>query len=314
METLETLFVNNWLPRYPMATNHWRDGVKIYRRNEALTMTHIELAPKAIQNWFVMDFDVPDAEAHMYTLLNKENIPAPNMNVVNPSTGHLHSWYLLEHPVSGDKALKLRKDLTKKASIAWQADANYVNRFARNPFTHHTEILHNETTSLRSLWDALNHVTLPERAKKNINLSEVNTEGMKRNSTLFELLRVFTYSNFKAFRTNKEMFLMVVAEKAFELNLEYFHSNPLPNQEVEKTVYSIVNWTYKTFTANFSKTQKRRNAKSVAVRQAKAEEKYQNIKVYLEAGISLRDTCETLSLNYESVRKSLKKWEELYGV
>lgn len=313
MITLETLFVDNWLPRFPMATDYWRDGVKLCRREEALTKTHIELAPKARQNWFVMDFDIPNAEDHLYNLINKEEMPTPNFAVTNPNSGHLHTWHLLEFPVSGDKALEFRKDITKKASVKWNADKGYVNRFGRNPFLHQTEIFHDETTTLRTLWDALKDVEVPVEANASESLSKADTAGLGRNSALFELLRHFAYSNFWTYRTDKQGFYIALLEKAFELNLAHNPNNLLPHEEVQKVVWSVTNWTFKKFNAGFVKVQKRRNAKSVKVRQEKARMKYEEVTAYISSGFTLREACESLNLNFESVRKSYKKWEELYG-
>ena len=80
------------LPRYPYATDDPKEGVRIYKRENALKRVHVQVGhyPHAVLR-LVVDVDLPWPQV-------EERIHAlhPSLVLVNQRSGHFHAWYELD--------------------------------------------------------------------------------------------------------------------------------------------------------------------------------------------------------------------------
>ena len=80
------------LPRYPYATDDPKEGVRIYKRENALKRVHVQVGhyPHAVLR-LVVDVDLPwpQVEERIHAL-------PPSLVLVNPRSGHFHAWYELD--------------------------------------------------------------------------------------------------------------------------------------------------------------------------------------------------------------------------
>ena len=85
------------LPRYPYATDDPKEGVRIYKRENALKRVHVQVGhyPHAVLR-LVVDVDLPwpQVEERIHAL-------PPSLVLVNPRSGHFHAWYELDPTRAG---------------------------------------------------------------------------------------------------------------------------------------------------------------------------------------------------------------------
>jgi hypothetical protein len=304
------LFLENYKPKRPYATNDYSTGLYQRDRETALSMKHIETSPRAYQNTITLDVDIPDARWHLLNLIEDEKIPAPNFITENPNTEHAHATYLLKFGVSGEKPQAYAKDVRTRLTIAASADLAYNNRTFRNPLYFPTQTMTDRLYTLEDLNDLVKDVQLPKRNTDHRADPEKMAHG--RNAGTFELLRHFAYANWYAFRNNSAGYEAAIMEKAFEINCT--HEKALPPSEVITIVASVIRFVNKNFSeADFIAIQSARGVKSGKARRLFAEWKYNAVTASMAEGMTMKDACEGLNINYSSYRAAKKKYEEWFG-
>ena len=145
------------LPSRPYCTNNFESGVKIRPQDSALTHREIQPNPPWKHQCLVIDVD------HSKPL--PLNIPAPNILVTNPHTGHRHAIYLWKTPIlvgpnASRKAVNYYNDVAIALRIALEGDLNYGGTLCHNPLNPHwkTEILSKKPYQLKDFREALNRV------------------------------------------------------------------------------------------------------------------------------------------------------------
>lgn len=305
------LFLENYKPKRPYATNDYATGLYQRDKETALSMRHIETSPRAYQNTITLDVDVPDARWHLLNLIEDEKIPVPNFITENPDSSHAHATFILKYGVSGDKPKDYAKDVRTRLTIAASADLAYNNRTFRNPLYFPTQTMTNHLYSLEELNAMVQDVQLPKRNTDGRADPEKLAHG--RNAATFELLRHFAYANWYAFRNNPAGYAVAIAEKANEINCT--HETALQPAEINATVTSVIRFVNKKFSEkDFIAIQSFRGKKSGRARLTTAEWKYNAVTASMAEGMTMKDACEGLDINYNSYRAALKKYREIFGV
>nr|WP_255430360.1 replication initiation protein [Thermus sp. WG] len=241
------------LPRYPYATDDPKEGVRIYKRENALKRVHVQVGhyPHAVLR-LVVDVDLPwpQVEERIHAL-------PPSLVLVNPRSGHFHAWYELDpiplKPPPGREeslkgALALLAEVEALLEAYYGADPGYTGLLSRNPFLHPSEWTWGggKRWSLRDLHRELREL-LPSGTRRRV---DPGLASYGRNNTLFDRLRVEAYAHVALFRGRpggREAFLAWVEQRAHALNQALFRDHPkglLSPREVHHTAKSVAKWTY----------------------------------------------------------------------
>lgn len=303
-------FLENYKPKRPFATNDYSKGLYQHDRDSALKMRHIETAPKAYRNMITLDLDIPDAARFLQDIIGDEQIATPNFIVENPDTTHAHATWILGIGASGEKPQAFMEDVRKKMTIRAGGDLGYNNRTMRNPLYFPTQQLTDELYTLEFLNSLVKDVKLPKRnTDKRANPDML---AMGRNTATFELLRHFAYANWYAFHETPAAYEAAITEKAHEINCT--HESALPPTEINATVKSVIRWVNKNFSIkDFLAIQAARGRKSGNARRQTAQEKFIAVTASMSVGMTMKDACEGLEINYNSFRASFKKYKEMFA-
>jgi hypothetical protein len=304
------LLLDNYKPNRPFATNDYSAGLYQHNKSTALGMKHIETAPRAYQNVMVLDFDLPDADMHIQDLIGEEKMATPNLIVINENHDrHAHAVFFFEYGASTDRTQSYLDAIRKKTTFNTGADMAYSNRTFRNPLMHPTQILTDHLYTFEEMMNMVKDVHVPSRNTDS--KADVDMLALGRNARTFELLRHFAYGNWWNYRNNPAGYEIALMEKAHEINCT--HEQALPLSEVKATVASVIRYVNKTFSVKkFLARQSALGIKSGEARRKLAFMKYTAVTESMAAGISMKDSCEGLGINYASYRASLKKYKEMF--
>ena len=244
------------LPRYPYATDDPKEGVRIYKRENALKRVHVQVGhyPHAVLR-LVVDVDLPwpQVEERIHAL-------PPSLVLVNPRSGHFHAWYELDPipltPPPGREgslkgALALLAEVEALLEAYYGADPGYNGLLSRNPFLHPPEWTWGggKRWSLRDLHRELRGL-LPSGTRRRV---DPGLASYGRNNALFDRLRAEAYAHVALFRGvpgGEEAFRAWVEQRAHALNQSLFRDHPkgpLDPREVHHTAKSVAKWTYRNY-------------------------------------------------------------------
>ena len=244
------------LPRYPYATDDPKEGVRIYKRENALKRVHVQVGhyPHAVLR-LVVDVDLPwpQVEERIHAL-------PPSLGLVNPRSGHFHAWYELDPipltPPPGREgslkgALALLAEVEALLEAYYGADPGYNGLLSRNPFLHPPEWTWGggKRWSLRDLHRELRGL-LPSGTRRRV---DPGLASYGRNNALFDRLRAEAYAHVALFRGvpgGEEAFRAWVEQRAHALNQSLFRDHPkgpLDPREVHHTAKSVAKWTYRNY-------------------------------------------------------------------
>lgn len=300
----QQLFIEN-LPYKPYCTDSLDYGLQIRAAKTALKRRLIQHNKPLSVSWLVFDLDSP----HFWSLLESETLPAPNLVSFNPENHHCHIYYSLKAPVCRSNVAR-RKPLRYLAAIEyalrekWTSDVGYTGFISKNPIHPHWETrqFRSEPWELGELADWLVlPKTLPRR---------VQSVGLGRNCTLFDMLRYWAYDNVLRFRINSSM--KAWADTVLRV-ADSFNSfpEPLPESEVRATAKSVSNWVWKNYTRRwtdeeFSQLQAARGRMSGAKRAHASKEKREKAHELRAKGMTQKDIAEFLGVHRNTVRNWLK--------
>ena len=201
--------------------------------------------------WLVYDDDDSMARFNW----NDRLCPPPNILAINQENGHGHLFYGLKTPVhnygeerqDGSRGKAARKDpLRYMASVdvalteELGADPGYSKLLAKNPLHNRWDVLFPR----ESLYDLDELASWVDLEKYRDRRRRLPTVGYGRNCTLFEILRLWSYSQRRkqAF-LSEEMFRDTVLNHALSINASF--EPPLSHSEVRATAKSVSRWTWR---------------------------------------------------------------------
>jgi len=234
------------LPHRPYCTDDFDYGLRIRKKDVALRHRHIQPNRPQAATWLMFDLDYPGAALAW----EKANLPVPTIIVKNPANAHANLFYGLETPVCSSVSGRIGPQRYFKAvrdtmRIKLDADPGYANLIAKNPFHPHW---HTQwMPKLYDLGELCEYVTLPKKAPR----LAPDLSHLKRNSKLFELLRLWAYKQVLVFEREGggfDQWDAYVLDQAEAINASAFPHNPLPFPKVKSTAKSAAKWVW----ANFS--------------------------------------------------------------
>lgn len=304
------LLLDNYKPNRPFATNDYAAGLYQHNKSDALGMKHIETAPRAYQNVMVLDFDMPDADMHIQDLIGEEKMATPNLVVINENHDrHAHAVFFFEYGASTDRTKSYLDAIRKKTTINTGADLAYNNRTFRNPLMHPTQILTDHLYTFEEMMNMVKDVQIPRKSK--VEIDDIDMLALGRNTGTFALLRHFANANFNAYHGNRAGYEVAIMEKAHEINCT--HEKALPVSELQGIVASVLRFVYKHYSrTNFLNRQSALGRKSGESRRGTAFEKYVAVTESMAVGMTMKEACEGLDINYASFRASHKKYKEMF--
>ncbi len=233
-----------WLPVFPLASDHFREGVYRMARGPALQRRHIEANPQALSNLLVVDIDHPDSA--LRALSATGNHPLPTAIVENPTNGHAHAvWGLLE-PVTRTERAHL-KPLVYAAAVveglrrAVDGDAGYSGLMTKNPIhvDWDTLWLGEDLRSLAQLEHELGG-HMPQPGWRKPSRARGDVAGLGRNCSLFEDSRHWAYRELRHWFGNPQGLSDAIHSGVTLQNLEF--PEPLPAAEANGIARSITRW------------------------------------------------------------------------
>lgn len=248
-----------WLPRRPMATDHFDEGVYRRSREVALGMRNIETHPAALKNMFVVDVDHEDS---LNRVMENRHGYTPNVFVENPANGHGHAIWFMADPMPTTEAALNR---TKKSNFyadaiheglrrAVDGDPNYTGRLTKNPlhpdwdaywrkdadkgyhFAELAEPLRRDGFMPEPEWGI-------KRTRGRRNAGEGNGIGEGRNADLFNDTRFYAYALQTQVGGDRSLFRDRVHDFAYARNAEF--ELPLSTNEAGLVAKSVVKFILK---------------------------------------------------------------------
>lgn len=240
---------------------------------------------------------------------NQLGIPEPNYIVENPASGHAQlGWFIdgfikTTNPKQHHLFQIIQTFLTEQLQPL-NSDKAYNHLFTRNPLNvnHKTIWLHDTLIKMNEMLGLY-----PDMGKVHNQLKErKETEiGLGRNVDTFNELRLIAYKTYTKVLYNKltvEAWLEQLTDYAFLINIS--HAQPMPTSEVMAIVTSIHKFCVTKFSREeFSKKQKFRSAKAIEARNLKSAYSLQQIITLVEGGLTWKQACEQLDLNYNYWRR-----------
>jgi hypothetical protein len=265
------------LPEKPYCTDQL-GGLFVLPRQLAIKKRYVQQNSPYYEKWLVFDVDDPTATFSWYDL----DAPPPNIVVTNPENGHAHLLYGLEVPIIKQPkahAAPLRYGASVSVALTklLNADPNYSGLICKNPCNNYwiVQVFEKYMYELGLLSDFLDLEPYKDRRKY------LPPIGLGRNCYLFDATRFWAYRQVKKKDSffNEDFFVYVVTEYAAGRNAEF--PVPLPPSEVKATGKSVGRWTWRHMSKEgFNFWGDNRRNKSIVVRQAKSQERAQEIRAY----------------------------------
>lgn len=237
------------LPAKPYCSNDLAFGLHIRKADFAKTNRYIQHNKPTTIHWLAFDCDQPNAVERA----DFNNLPTPNIAVINRENGHSHLLYGLEVPVyktrvARQKPLQFLAKVEYALLVGLEADPQYRGLIVKNPLHSHwlTYQLRADSYDLAELAD---YFDLPKKLPK-----KAHTLGLGRNCSLFDSLRYWAYSHLLTFRLSGtyEAWSDALLVQAMALNT---FPVPLPQSEIKSTAKSIAKWTWNHYTGRMDDNQ-----------------------------------------------------------
>jgi len=217
----------------------------------AMRYPYMQVNRKDMVSWLIFDLDHSNP-----FIWEDENLPQPNMVVINRNNGHSHIYYALASVCTSENALsrpiQYMKAVYEALAIRLKADLAYSGPVAKTPGHPWWSTIeyHSHQYDLGELSDS---VTLEVKPFKN-NGPKLDQVSHSRHCTLFEEVRFYAYSIVNKLRQESSYndFIAQLDRYAMRKN-NYkdrgFASN-LSIAEVRATVKSIARWTWDRYTGS----------------------------------------------------------------
>lgn len=240
------------LPHKPFCTELKGNKLKILPKAYAIKKNYIQFNNPTAIKWLVYDCDYAGVLEH----IGDNQLPAPNIAIINRENGKSHVLYGLQTPVySTEKSRPKPRELLKAINYCLteelKADEGFSQFICKNPLKDEKWHVIELKDTLYELNDFLEYfkppAKLPHKAK---------IIGVGRNVTLFENCRRWAYRQVLAYRVGGtyQSFHQAVLEHCESFNSENFPT-PLAHPEVKATAKSIAKWTWNNYTARWTDEQ-----------------------------------------------------------
>lgn len=277
-----TIFTNQYLPNKPLASNNIKQGVKRFKKEQALEKTFIETQPKGIKNLMVFDVDVEDSDRMIKSLAwDDKVIPEPNIITTNLDTTHSHIVYFLDGIISTQKAENYYNSIRNRLQEKLLGDTAYGSRIMRNPLTHATDFISNREYKLSEL-ESFVPDYLPYIEKSNVEIAA------GRNDALFINLRQYGYATYRQSNYDNDTLFNKLETQAYFLNYSSF-DKPLEQNEVNRIVKSIYRWIIRNHSKEVFST----------IQQKRAIKRWGNTKEIKD--IQILELKDNMELNYNQI-------------
>lgn len=307
---MTTAFTELYNPLKPFASNNLKYGVKRQMKDKALEMLFIETNVFNAKNLLVADIDSEDSAWEIKEkVFDDELLPTPHFITTNPNSQHSHVGWFLEGFARNEKQNYVFRQLQSSINTVAGGDPNYTGGIMRNPLSslQTTEFFDSPLYSFNDIKSFIPETVLQRPVSR---FEGVLEEAEGRNCFLFSEGRKWAYKAYYRSLKNgsSDYFGDMLLSQITEMNNQL--DKPMSKSEVRGIANSIHRFLMRTF--SLEKAEKKFQAgrnKSIQVRKNGAMEKYLSIKEITDQGHSLKLACDTLGLNYNSVRASWKKWE-----
>lgn len=293
------------LPPKPYCSDNVDYGLVIRQAKTAIKKRYIQHNKPTTVQWLVFDCDYPNA----IEITDENNLPTPNIAIINRANGKSHLLYGLEVPVHKTQVARA-KPLRYLAVIEYAlrealgSDRGYTGLTCKNPLHEHwlTYQLKPQSYDLGELAD---YLTLPNKLPR-----KGFDYGLGKNCFLFENVRRWAYANLLNYRLTKtyEQWIEAVRDTATQFNN---YPDPLPVSEVKATAKSVARWCWNNYTGRvsdeeFSKTQARRGKLGgLAKGQINAEKRATALQMGL-TGATQQTIADTLGVSQRTISNWLK--------
>lgn len=271
---------------------------------------YLQVNPTNSYNSIVLDVDYD-----FFTEWDYDKYPTPNVVALNKFNGHAHLFYYLgqsgvhKNKNSSYKSLSYLSAVIFKLSVFIGSDLCYAGLVGKNALCDKwgLMILREQPYSLDELNDYCPQI---EKDKRIQIYNEARLES--RNCQLFDLTRLWAYTNVKQYETADSFFQMVL-EKAVGYNAGFV--NPLGYNEVKSVGKSVANWTWKNNIKWGNDMAWRRevavrgNKKSAQVRREKAQEKKQKVLELYEQKMTPKEIVKIVDVSLMTVSRYLKEYK-----
>lgn len=236
-----------WVPRHPIACDHFTDQVE-YTRAEALT--HRYIAPNSPRMCGMLVCDIDSSFAKATALWNHQGFE-PNILTTNPKNGHAHAIWALNTPVCTTelgslKAIALAQAVLEGLRRSVDGDIGYAGHLTKNPMSPvwEAELICRRAYDLQYLKSVLTESgDMPPRGWRRTKRAQ--TAGLGRNCTIFEQARREAYREVRRLPDRSDESLDALEDfiytTCFFINDSTFPA-PLRRSEVRCIAKSIFKW------------------------------------------------------------------------
>lgn len=233
-------------PYFPRCSSD-KTAVLVRPVEYALKHPYMQVNRPGMVSWLIFDLDHGDPWIWSW---ESENLPEPNLIVVNRKSNHSHLFYAITPVCTTNKArskpIQYMNAIYEAFASRLKADPSYSGPVAKTPghlFWKTVEI-HNHVYELGELADSV-ELTYKAPWSKSPNIDEV---AHSRHCTLFEKTRHYAYSivNRERETGTYESFFKFVEAYAFNENsfVKQGYSSNLTASQVKATVKSISRWSW----------------------------------------------------------------------
>lgn len=301
-------FKQLYKPAYPMVSNNFTtEGMYRVPRDEAFGKRFIQTNSSKTKNLITADVDNDQAEWYIKDLLAEDAIPTPSFITYNPASNHAHLGWFIEGYAYTPQALSYFEDVTFGLRSLSGSDAGYNGFSFRNPTSpfQATEWTGVAPYTLKALKGFTEAHRAPKRAASKVTEWTGDVPAGFRHRALFDNTRRQAYQLRRYFaQGDYSEFEAALHTVASSTNASW--SQQLQPGDVAATVRSVARWTWKNFSAEkFASIQSHRS------RQRKDWETWETrralVSVMIEAGFTIREVAENLSLSYEAAKKLIQR-------
>lgn len=218
-------------------------------KNKALEMAVLQInGPRRIQ---YLTFDIDRNFGGL--AWDDNNIPSPNIIIINPQNGHAHLIYELAQPVWLDKKsdthqsesppVKYMKAIQKAMARELKADISYNHLMTKNPFYKGWRSVY-MTDHLYTLGELANHLDLSYTIPQSAEIKDTEVSG--RRAILFESIRHWAYKS-KGYYNCESDFYNAILDELHIIN-DSFIKGPEKFSELRSIAKSVSRWVWKNYT------------------------------------------------------------------
>lgn len=258
------------LPRHGYGTDDIRQGLRFLPIENLITRALVQHNAKHSLAWLVYDLDSETAALDW----DDRHCPPPNLIAINPDNGHAHLFYGLEKPVhnyanASAKAQRYMGAIDLALTEKLGADPGYAKLISKNPIHERWRVF----VPRVDLYDLDELASWLDLSKYQDRRRRLPREGLGRNCSLFETLRLWAYRERRKEQQylSEELFRDACLWRALAINAEF--TPPLPHCEVRATVRSVSRWTWRNMSREgFREYQRKVSRKAAEKRTAQSLE------------------------------------------